>query len=60
MKSENLLEQMTRELVKELEASGRKVNKSLPKENKIIITFKSKIKSLKKSKKKLNKIQKNN
>ena len=49
MKSENLLEEMTRKLVKELEASGRKVNKSLPKENKIIITFKSKIKSLKKS-----------
>ena len=48
MKSKNLLEEMTRRLVKELEASGRKVNKSSPKKNKVEITFKSKIRNLKK------------
>ena len=43
MKSKNLLEEMTRELVKELEASGRKVTKSRQKQNKVTINFKPKI-----------------
>ena len=49
MKSKNLLEEMTKRLVKELEASGRKVTKSSPKQNKVAISFKSKIRNLKKS-----------
>ena len=48
MKSKNLLEEMTRKLVKELEASGRKITKSSPKQNKVTISFKSKIRNLKK------------
>ena len=48
MKSKNLLEEMTRRLVKELEASGRKITKSSPKQNKVTIYFKSKIRNLKK------------
>ena len=47
MKSKNLLEEMTKKLVKELEAKGRKVTKSSPKQNKVAITFKSKIRNLK-------------
>ena len=35
-------------LVKELEASGRKITKSSPKQNKVTISFKSKIRKLKK------------
>ena len=48
MKSKNLLEEMTRRLVKELEASGRKITKSSLKQNKVTISFKSKIRNLKK------------
>ena len=48
MKSKNLLEEMTRRLVKELESSGRKITKSSPKQNKVTISFKSKIRNLKK------------
>ncbi len=48
MKSKNLLEEMTRRLVKELEASGRKITKSSPKQNKVTISFKSKIRNPKK------------
>ena len=48
MKSKNLLEEMTRRLVKELEASGRKITRPSPKQNKVTISFKSKIRNLKK------------
>ena len=48
MKSKNLLEEMTRRLVKDLEASGRKITKSSPKQIKVTISFKSKIRNLKK------------
>ena len=50
MKSRNLLEEMTREFVKELEASGRKVIKSSPKKNKVIINFKPNIRNHKRLK----------
>ena len=49
MKSKNLLEEMTSRLVKELEASGRKITKSSPKQNKVTISFKSKIRGIKES-----------
>ena len=48
MKSKNLLEEMTRRLVKELEASGRKVTYSVPDNNKVTISFKPKIRKIKK------------
>ena len=47
MNSKNLLEEMTRRLLKELESSGRKVTKSQPKKNKVIISFKPKIRKFK-------------
>ena len=44
------MQEMKYRLVKDIEASGRKITKSSPKQNKVTISFKSKI-SLKKLKK---------
>ena len=48
MKSENYLEKMTKILLKELKSSGIKVTKSVPENNKVTISFKPKIRKIKK------------